>query len=146
MGALRAHLQAGDFEYSFTNRFSLMSGRTSSRPGAELNTPRISLSFTSTHSGSPTCCATLSALWMRSCRPCSDQRVRRSLLRTPGGTVNLQLFASGFTPLFRNRSVHSRRASLHVGPVYRAIVSSLNPASLRRPAVVVRDRRHVGDV
>src|SRR5438270_62513 len=63
----------------------------------------------------------------------------------PGGTVNLHLFSSGFTPLFRNRSVPSRRASLHVGPVYRAIVSSLNPASLRRPATVVRDRRHVGD-
>ncbi len=43
------------FEYSSTTRFSLMSGRTSSRPGADLNRPRNSLSFTSTHSGRPTC-------------------------------------------------------------------------------------------
>src|SRR5215469_8024131 len=55
------------FEYSSTTRFSLMSGRMSSRPGADLNTPRNSLSFTSTHSGRPTCCATLSAEAMRSC-------------------------------------------------------------------------------
>src|SRR5215468_2403257 len=55
------------FEYSSTTRFSLMSGRMSSRPGADLNTPRNSLSFTSTQSGRPTCWATFSALWMRSC-------------------------------------------------------------------------------
>ena len=35
----------------------------------------------------------------------------------PGGTVNLHLFSRGFAPLFRNRSVPSRRASLQVGPV-----------------------------
>src|SRR5260370_30836211 len=55
------------FEYSSTTRFSLMSGRTSSRPGADLNRPRNSLSFTSTHSGRPTCCAMLNSLWIRSC-------------------------------------------------------------------------------
>ena len=55
------------FEYSSTTRFSLMSGSTSSRFGAALNTPRISFSLTSSHSGKPTCAATVSACWTRSC-------------------------------------------------------------------------------
>ena len=44
-----------------------MSGRISSRPGTDLNTPRNSVPFTSTHSGRPTCVAICIALWMRSC-------------------------------------------------------------------------------
>src|SRR5690606_9840431 len=62
----------------------------------------------------------------------------------PGGTSSLHLLSSGLTPLFRNRSVPSRRASLHVGPLYLAI--SLYSTSLRRPAAVVRNRRDVLDL
>src|SRR6188474_2339313 len=39
----------------------------------------------------------------------------------PGGTCSLHLFSSGLAPLLRNRSVPSRRDSLHFGPMYRAI-------------------------
>ena len=38
-------------------------------------------------------------------------------LEPPGGTSSLHFVSSGFTPLFRNRSVPSRRASLQVGPM-----------------------------
>ena len=39
----------------------------------------------------------------------------------PGGTSSLHLLSSGLTPLFRNRSVPSRRESLHFGPRYLAM-------------------------
>jgi len=41
----------------------------------------------------------------------------------PGGTSSLHFDSRGFTPLFRNRSVPSRRDSLHFGPVYFAITN-----------------------
>ncbi len=43
------------FEYSSTTRFSLMSGRISSRSGSALSVPVIFFSSTSTQSGKPTC-------------------------------------------------------------------------------------------
>src|SRR6202022_1909473 len=95
----------------------------------------------------------------------------------PGLESSLHLESSDRRALFRKRSVPSRRASLHFGPVYRAILVSrskvkpyfrpiwlpenrgqsptilsgnsrtktraLDPAALRRPAPVVRHRRHV---
>src|SRR5688500_11736682 len=39
----------------------------------------------------------------------------------PGGTSSLHLLSSGLMPLLRNRSVPSRRESLHLGPRYLAI-------------------------
>src|SRR6188474_617949 len=67
----------------------------------------------------------------------------------PGGTSSLHFDSSGFTPLFRNRSVPSRRESLHFGPRYLAIRSSSGARSdaalLWRTAAVVRNRRHVLD-
>src|SRR3954470_9578932 len=65
----------------------------------------------------------------------------------PGGTWNLHLLSRGFTPLLRNRSVPSRRASLHLGPVYLAIfdVSCLDATLLGRAAAVVRNRRDIGN-
>ena len=43
----------------------------------------------------------------------------------PGGTSSLHLVSSGLTPLFRNRSVPSRRESLHLGPRYLCHVRSI---------------------
>src|SRR5262245_52893134 len=64
----------------------------------------------------------------------------------PGGTSSLHLLSSGLMPLFRNRSVPSRRASLHFGPRYLAICLPVSDAPLLgRAAAVVRNRRHVGD-
>src|SRR5580698_874643 len=65
----------------------------------------------------------------------------------PGGTCSLHLLSSGLAPLLRKRSVPSRRASLQVGPIYRAmcVPYALNATLLRRTAAVVRNRRHVGD-
>src|SRR5688572_23401526 len=64
----------------------------------------------------------------------------------PGGTSSLHLLSSGLMPLLRNRSVPSRRESLHLGPRYLAIFSSTSDAPLLgRAATVVRDRRHVLD-
>src|SRR5512145_1514414 len=64
----------------------------------------------------------------------------------PGGTSSLHLLSSGLMPLFRNKSVPSRRESLHLGPRYLAIVSSTSDAPLLgRAATVVRNRRHVRD-
>ena len=50
--------------------------------------------------------------------------MRRSPLMPPGGTCSLHLLSSGLAPLLRNRSVPSRRESLHLGPIYRAISTS----------------------
>src|SRR6185437_12226708 len=58
----------------------------------------------------------------------SERRWRRSPFTPPGGTLSLHLLSKAFTPLFKKRSVPSRRASLHVGPVYRAM---LRPQTLR---------------
>src|SRR4051812_6354510 len=70
----------------------------------------------------------------------------------PGGTCSLHLLSSGLTPLFKNRSVPSRRESLHFGPIYRAIstyfliVRTRSDATLLgRTAAVVRNRRDVFD-
>src|SRR5271169_5120808 len=67
----------------------------------------------------------------------------------PGFESSLHLESSDRRALFRNRSVPSRRASLHFGPMYRATIAILcnasDPAPLRRPAAVVRYRSHVGD-
>src|SRR5688500_10016102 len=65
----------------------------------------------------------------------------------PGGTWNLHLLSRGLTPLFRKRSVPSRRASLHLGPMYRAIcwVPALDAALFGRAAAVVRNRRDIRD-
>src|SRR5215210_4388200 len=84
----------------------------------------------------------------------------------PGLTSSLHLESSERRALFRKRSVPSRRASLHLGPRYLAIVAIqkfarssaptacsvppvftpvLNPPAFGRPATVVRDRRHVGN-
>ena len=41
----------------------------------------------------------------------------------PGGTSSLHFDSRGLEPLFRNRSVPSRRDSLHFGPVYFAITN-----------------------
>ena len=212
-----------------------MSGSTSSRFGAALNTPRISFSLTSSHSGKPTWLATVSALMTRplvarlftnlhhvaglhlvrrdrhrlaidlhglvahqlaclgardrethaiddvvqpaleqlqqrlaggagyagqpsgnscgtaaparrTCGAASASRAaarrsrtgacRRSPLMPPGGTCSLHLVSSGLTPLLRNRSVPSRRESLHLGPIYRAILY------LRRAASWADDNRY----
>ena len=53
--------------------------------------------------------------------------------------------AGGRTPLFKNRSVPSRRDSLHLGPKYLAIVKPLYSTLLGRAAAVVRNRRDVLD-
>src|ERR1700722_4957611 len=59
----------------------------------------------------------------RSCSPYSDNRCLRSLFTPPGGTSSLHFDSRGLAPLFRNRSVPSRRDSLHFGPVYFAITN-----------------------
>src|ERR1700761_6541106 len=88
----------------------------------------------------------------RSCSPYSDKRCLRSLLTPPGGTSSLHFDSRGLTPLFRKRSVPSRRESLHFGPVYLAITdlydfgTRLNATLLGRTAAVMRDRRNVFDV
>src|SRR5262245_17578845 len=64
----------------------------------------------------------------------------------PGGTSSLHLLSSGLMPLFRKRSVPSRRESLHLGPRYLAIVLFASDAALLGgAATVVRNRRHVRD-
>src|ERR1035441_1684974 len=67
----------------------------------------------------------------------------------PGGTCSLHLLSSGLAPLLRNRSVPSRRASLQVGPMYRAMICVPSPpldaTLLRRTTAVVRYRRDVGN-
>src|SRR6188768_1113359 len=80
----------------------------------------------------------------RSCAPYSDRPVRRSPFTPPGGTCSLHLLSSGLAPLLRNRSVPSRRDSLHLGPIYRAISTSDAPL-LGRTTTVMRDRRDVFD-
>src|SRR6202040_1025270 len=82
----------------------------------------------------------------RSCRPYSDKRCLRSLFTPPGGTSSLHFDSRGLTPLLRNRSVPSRRESLHFGPVYFAIANLLNAALLGRTAAVMRNRRDVFNV
>src|SRR5471030_2500750 len=98
----------------------------------------------------------------RSCKPYSDKRCLRSLFTPPGGTSSLHFDSSGFTPLFRNRSVPSRRDSLHFGPVYFAITKKslnnrsekkpgrvpdrLDAALFRRTTSVMGDRRHIFNV
>src|ERR1700729_4077310 len=82
----------------------------------------------------------------RSCRPYSDRRCLRSLFTPPGGTSSLHFDSRGFTPLFRNRSVPSRRDSLHFGPVYFAIANLLNATLFGRTTAVMRNRRDVFDV
>src|ERR1700686_1306178 len=67
----------------------------------------------------------------------------------PGLESSLHLESSDRRALFRNRSVPSLRASLHLGPMYRATVAilcyALDAATLRRPAAGVGHRRHVRD-
>src|ERR1700722_4957610 len=98
----------------------------------------------------------------RSCNPYSDKRCLRSLLTPPGGTSSLHFDSRGLTPLFRNRSVPSRRDSLHLGPVYFAITNlcatfwgelsknavrkSLDAPLFRRTTTVMGDRSHVFNV
>src|ERR1700712_4333739 len=88
----------------------------------------------------------------RSCVPYSDKRCLRSLFTPPGGTSSLHFCSSGFAPLLRNRSVPSRRESLHLGPVYLAITNLLesqcasNAALLGGTAAIVRDWRDILDV
>src|SRR5258708_10910856 len=82
----------------------------------------------------------------RSCRPYSDKRCLRSLFTPPGGTSSLHFDSRGLTPLFRNRSVPSRRDSLHFGPVYFAIANLLNATLFGRTTAVMRNRRDVFDV
>src|SRR5882757_6209709 len=89
----------------------------------------------------------------RSCSPYSDKRCLRSLFTPPGGTSSLHFDSRGFTPLFRNRSVPSRRDSLHFGPVYFAITTlepkpgqTLDAALFRRTTTVMGDRSHVFNV
>src|ERR1022692_1718493 len=67
----------------------------------------------------------------------------------PGLESSLHFESSDRRALFRKRSVPSLRASLHFGPVYRAMVLfrqikwwSDTPA-LRRPAAVMRHRGHI---
>src|SRR5210317_1936271 len=67
----------------------------------------------------------------------------RRCVGPPGGTSSLHFDSSGRTPLFRNRSVPSRRDSLHFGPKYLAIVQPLHAAFLGRTTSVVRNRRHI---
>src|SRR5215218_2804563 len=50
----------------------------------------------------------------------------------PGGTSSLHFDSSDLTPLFRNRSVPSRRASLQVGPRYLAMFYFLGSARQTR--------------
>src|SRR5947208_2851626 len=71
----------------------------------------------------------------------------------PGLESSLHLESSDRRALFRKRSVPSLRASLHLGPMYRATFFSspetLDPAPLRRPAAVMRhgcDVRDAGDL
>src|ERR1700690_54807 len=82
----------------------------------------------------------------RSCSPYSDKRCLRSLFTPPGGTSSLHFDSSGLTPLLRNRSVPSRRESLHFGPVYFAIANLLNATLFGRTAAVMRNRRDVFNV
>src|SRR5271168_256618 len=82
----------------------------------------------------------------RNCKPYSDRRCLRSLFTPPGGTSSLHFDSRGFTPLFRNRSVPSRRDSLHFGPVYFAIANLLDATLFGRTAAVMRNRRDVFDV
>src|ERR1700732_5360930 len=89
----------------------------------------------------------------RSCKPYSDKRCLRSLFTPPGGTSSLHFDSRGFTPLFRNRSVPSRRDSLHFGPVYFAITTlepklekTLDATLFRRTTAVMGDRSHVFNV
>src|ERR1700728_605483 len=98
----------------------------------------------------------------RSCKPYSDRRCLRSLFTPPGGTSSLHFDSRGLTPLFRNRSVPSRRDSLHLGPVYFAITNlcatfwgelsknavrkSLDAPLFRRTTTVMGDRSHVFNV
>src|SRR5512137_3090688 len=76
----------------------------------------------------------------------------------PGLVSSLHLESSERRALFRKRSVPSRRASLHLGPVYRATMlvrvvvrnevgggQASDAAALRGAAAVVRNRRHVRD-
>src|ERR1700723_2017924 len=98
----------------------------------------------------------------RSCNPYSDKRCLRSLFTPPGGTSSLHFDSRGLTPLFRNRSVPSRRDSLHLGPVYFAITNLCatfwgelaenavqkpsNAALFRRTTSVMGDRSHIFNV
>src|SRR5580698_4205124 len=95
----------------------------------------------------------------RSCSPYSDKRCLRSLFTPPGGTSSLHFDSSGFVPLFRNRSVPSRRESLHFGPVYFAMANldliywsesslegRLDAPLLGRATTVMGDRRDVFNV
>src|ERR1700676_4094477 len=95
----------------------------------------------------------------RSCNPYSERRCFRSLLTPPGGTSSLHFDSRGFTPLFRNRSVPSRRDSLHFGPVYFAITNpwdllgqtlnlgqTLDATLFRRTTAVMGDRSHIFNV
>src|SRR5580698_3656049 len=95
----------------------------------------------------------------RSCSPYSDKRCLRSLLTPPGGTSSLHFDSSGLVPLFRNRSVPSRRESLHFGPVYFAMTNldldylsesspkgRLDAPLLGRPTTVMGDRGDVFNV
>src|SRR3981189_80428 len=82
----------------------------------------------------------------RSCRPYSDHRCLRSLFPPPGGPSSLHFDSRGLTPLLRNRSVPSRRDSLHFGPVYFAIANLLNATLFGRTTAVMRNRRNVFDV
>src|ERR1700691_3164345 len=88
----------------------------------------------------------------RSCNPYSDKRCLRSLFTPPGGTSSLHFDSRGFTPLFRNRSVPSRRDSLHFGPVYFAITNlcasaeTLDATLFRRATTVMGDRSHIFNV
>src|ERR1700748_1455839 len=89
----------------------------------------------------------------RNCKPYSDKRCLRSLFTPPGGTSSLHFDSRGFTPLFKNRSVPSRRESLHFGPVYLAITNlydletaHLGAALFGRTAAVMRDGRTVFNV
>jgi len=66
-GYLAKPSNSDSFEYSSTTRFSLMSGRMSSRSGNDLRVPAIFFASTSTQSGKPTWLAISNAFWMRSC-------------------------------------------------------------------------------
>src|SRR5210317_1386388 len=67
----------------------------------------------------------------------------RRCVGPPGGTSSLHFDSSGRTPLFRNRSVPSRRDSLHFGPKYLAIVQPLHAAFFGWTTSVMRNRRHI---
>src|SRR6184192_2098663 len=85
----------------------------------------------------------------RSWVPYSEMRVDLAPC-WPGRESSLHFVSSERRALFRKRSVPSRRESLHLGPLYLATLLSnqdrlLNSATLRRPAAVVRYRRHIRD-